>query len=81
MRRLVFTAARVGAEHFIRIIFGTSNGRVVYETYKTESLFPEDIAAANGHDSVAAYLISQCKRYVNYFITLGSVESVYSGIN
>lgn len=67
LRRLVFTAASVGAEQFIRIIFGTSNGRVIYETYKSESPLPEEIASAYGHDSLAAYLISQTKRYVNYY--------------
>ena len=70
LRRLVFTAARIGAEQFIRLIFGTSAGHTVYETYKNESIFPEDIATSNGHDHIAAYLETQSKKYANYFLTL-----------
>lgn len=72
-------AARVGAEQFIRMTFSSSNARMVYETYKNDSLFPEDIAAASGHDSIAKFLATQTKRFVNYFVTIWSAEHLLDG--
>lgn len=67
-------AARVGAEQFLRITMSTSNARILYEANKNDSLFPEDIAAASGHDNIAAFLAAQTKRLVNYFVTLQSAK-------
>ena len=67
-------AARVGAEQFLRITLSTSNARILYEANKNDSLFPEDIAAASGHDNIATFLTTQTKRFVNYFVTLQSAE-------
>lgn len=55
LRRMLYTAARIGAEKFIRTVFRTSAGGIVFEAYKMLSALPEDIADANGHDEVAAY--------------------------
>lgn len=76
LRRLVFTAARTGAEQFIRMIFGTSARRAVYETYKNEPLLPEDVAATKGHDRIAAYLGAQTKKYAIFRIKNCRIGSV-----
>lgn len=64
LRCLVYTAARIGAEEFIRMIFCTSAGRIVFEGYKKESLLPEDMADANGHEEISTFLRAITKRYM-----------------
>lgn len=63
--RLLFTAARIGEEKFIRLVFGTSAGRAAFEAYKNKSPSPENIADENGHKKIAAYLRSITERYLN----------------
>ena len=63
--RLLFTAARIGEEKFIRLVFGTSAGRAAFEAYKNKSPLPENIADENGHKKIAAYLRSITERYLN----------------
>ena len=53
LRCLVYTAAGIGAEEFLRMIFSTSAGRIVFEAYKKESTLPEDMADENGHEGIA----------------------------
>ena len=65
LRRLLFTAARIGEEKFIRLVFGTSAGRAAFEVYKNKSPLPENIADENGHKKIAAYLRSITERYLN----------------
>lgn len=64
LRRLLHTAARIGHEKFIRLIFATSAGRTVFEAYKNKSPLPENVADANGHEKIATYLRSIAKRYI-----------------
>jgi len=63
LRCLVYTAAGIGAEEFIRMIFSTSAGRIVFEAYKKESPLPEDMADANGHEETATFLRAITKRF------------------
>ena len=63
--RLLFTAARIGEEKFILLVFGTSAGRAAFEAYKNKSPLPENIADENGHEKIAAYLRSITERYLN----------------
>ena len=60
--RLLFTAARIGEEKFIRLVFGTSAGRAAFEAYKNKPPLPENIADENGHEKIAAYLRSITER-------------------
>ena len=61
---LVYTAAEIGAEEFIQMIFSTPAGRIVFEAYKKESSLPEDMAEANGHEDIATFLRAITKRYI-----------------
>jgi len=64
LRCLLYTAAEIGAEEFIQMIFSTSAGRIVFEAYKKESSLPEDMADANGYEDIAAFLRAITKRYI-----------------
>ena len=64
LRCLIYTAAKVGAEEFIRTICSTPAGRVVFEAYEKESTLPEDLADANGHEGIATFLRAITKRYI-----------------
>lgn len=64
LRCLVYTAAGIGAEEFLRMIFSTSAGRIVFEAYKKESTLPEDMADENGHEGIATFLRAITKRYI-----------------
>jgi len=70
LQRLLYTAAQIGAEEFIRTLFSTSAGRIVFESYKNRSPLPEDIADANGHDEIAGYFRSITERYCSYVLNL-----------
>lgn len=56
LQLLVYTAAQTNAEQFIQMIFSTSVGKIVFNTYKGRTPLPEDVARANGHDNLAQYL-------------------------
>ena len=62
LRRLVYTAARIGAGEFIRMLFSTSARHIVFKAYKNRCPLPEDIADANGHYEIATYLRSATER-------------------
>lgn len=59
----VYAAARFGVESFIRMVFGTSAGRIIFARYSNKSPLPEELADRNGQNEIAAYLRSVKKRY------------------
>ncbi|XP_020630602.1 uncharacterized protein LOC110067600 [Orbicella faveolata] len=63
LRCLIYTAAGIGAEGFVRMIFSTSAGGIIFEAYKKESPLPENIADANGHEEIATFLRVMTKRF------------------
>ena len=67
---LVYTASETGAKQFIELIFSTSAGQIVFDSYKGRTCLPEDVARANGHDDLANYLQDLTTRYKRdvYFI-------------
>lgn len=60
---LVYAAARFGVESFIRMVFGTSAGRIIFSRYCNKSPLPEELADRNGQNEMAAYLRSVKERY------------------
>ena len=65
LRLLVYTAAEIGAQQFIEMIFSTSAGRVVFDAYKDSSQLPEVIARKRGHEETANYLEDITARYIS----------------
>ena len=53
---MVYKAAQTNAQEFLEMVFSTSAGQVVFNSYKDRTPLPEDIARANGHDELAQYL-------------------------
>ena len=49
LQLLVYTAAEVGAQQFLEVIFSTSAGKIVFDSYKDCIPLPKDVARANGH--------------------------------
>ena len=47
----------------IEIIFNLPTGEVAFNSYKSRSLLPEDVAIAHGHKETAQYLKDVTKRY------------------
>lgn len=64
LRLLVYTAAEHGAQQFIEMIFTSSAGRVIFETYKESLTLPEDIAKKHGNEDTGKYLEVVTKRCV-----------------
>ncbi|XP_022808807.1 uncharacterized protein LOC111345793, partial [Stylophora pistillata] len=60
---LVYTAAEIGGQRFIEMIFNSSAGRVVYDLYKDRSALPEAIARECGHEKKAIYVEEITKRF------------------
>ena len=56
LQLLVYAAAETGAQPFIKMIFQTSAGRVVFDSYKNILPLPEVVARNNGHEETAHYL-------------------------
>ena len=56
MQLLVYTAAQTNAREFIEMVFSTSAGQIVFNSYKDRTPLPEDVAEANGHEELAQYL-------------------------
>ena len=56
LQLLVYTAAHEGAQQLLEIIFSTSAGKIVFDSYKDRTPLPEDVARANGHDELAKFL-------------------------
>ena len=63
LQSLVYIAAQTGALQFIELIFSTSAGQIVFDSYKDRTPSPEDIARACGHDDLANYLQDLTTRY------------------
>ena len=59
---LVYAAAERGAQEFIDLIFTSSAGRIVFDTYKDSSRLPEAIAKDHGNEQTAHYLEGVTKR-------------------
>ena len=78
LKALVYAAAEAGAMRLIETIFSLPAGRVVFESYKEESLLPEDIAEENGHGKVAAYLRGKTKRSVDVLCVFHSLKHPFS---
>ena len=56
---LVYKAAELGGidgQKFIQMIFSTSAGTVVFNSYRNRATLPEDVAGTNGHLTLANYL-------------------------
>ena len=53
---LVYKAAEIDGQEFIQVIFSTSAGKVIFNSYKNNAVLPEDVARANGHTVLADYL-------------------------
>lgn len=64
---MVYTAAETDAQEFIEMIFSTSAGQVVFNSYKDRTPLPEDVARANGHEELAQYLQDVNTRYGKIF--------------
>ena len=45
------------------MVFSTSAGQVVFNSYKDRTPLPEDVARANGHEELAQYLQDVHTRY------------------
>jgi len=52
----VYKAAEIDGLEFIQMIFSTSAGKVVFNSYRNSATLPEDVARANGHLALANYL-------------------------
>ena len=68
LSRLVYEAAESDAQQFIRMIFNSSAGKVVFNAYKNNSTLPEVIAKDHGNNETANYLEDINKRYICYNI-------------
>ena len=64
---MVYTAAETDAQEFIEMVFSTSAGQVVFNSYKDRTPLPEDVARANGHEELAQYLQHVNTRYGKLF--------------
>ena len=62
LQLLVYTAAQVGAQQFLEVIFSTSAGKIVFNSYKDRTPLPEDVARANDHDELVEFLQDVNKR-------------------
>ena len=56
LQLMVYTAAQTDAREFIEMVFSTSAGQIVFNSYKNRTPLPEDVARANGHEELAQYL-------------------------
>ncbi|CAH3152700.1 unnamed protein product [Pocillopora meandrina] len=59
---ILFAAAATNDRECIEVIFSTSAGEAVFQTYRNSSILPEDIARARGHQNLAEYLQNVHKR-------------------
>ena len=60
---LVYVAAEIGALQFLKIIFTSSAGMVVFSAYRENSTLPEVIARDHGNEETANYLEDVTKRW------------------
>ena len=66
---MFYIAAERGAQQFIEMIFSTSAGQVVFNSYKDRTPLPEDVARANGHEELAQYLQDVNTRYMDCLLS------------
>ena len=62
LQLLVYTAAHEDTQLFLEMIFSTSAGKIVFDSYKDRTPLPEDVARANGHDKMTKFLQDVNKR-------------------
>ena len=63
LQLMVYTAAQTDAQEFIEMVFSTSAGQVVFNSYKDRIPLPEDVARTNGHEELAQFLQDEHARY------------------
>ena len=63
LQGIPFVAAATNDRECIEIIFSTSAGEAVFQTYRNSSILPEDTARARGHQNLAEYLQNVHKRF------------------
>ena len=56
LQLMLYTAAKIGASQFVRVLFSTSAGRAVFNQYRDNATLPHNVAQANGHQELAQYL-------------------------
>ena len=56
------------------MIFSTSAGQVVFNSYKDRTPLPEDVARANGHEDLAQYLQDVNIRYMSVFCRVSLIN-------
>lgn len=56
LQSLVYKAAEIGGREFIQMMFSTSAGKAVFNSYRNCATLPEDVARTNGHLTLANYL-------------------------
>lgn len=59
---ILFAAAATNDRECVEIIFSTSAGEAVFQTYRNSSILPEDTARARGNQNLAEYLQNVHKR-------------------
>ena len=67
---LLYKAAECGAQVFIKMIFNSSAGRVIFHEYKDSVPLPEVIARNHGHENTALYLEEVTVRLVAHTTVL-----------
>ena len=67
---LLYKAAECGAQVFIKMIFNSSAGRVIFHEYKDSVPLPEVIARNHGHENTALYLEEITARLVTHTTVL-----------
>lgn len=67
---LLYKAAECGAQVFIKMIFNSSAGRVIFHEYKDSVPLPEVIARNHGHENTALYLEEMTSRLVTHTTVL-----------
>lgn len=72
LQLMVYTAAETDAQEFIEMVFSTSAGQVVFNSYKDRTPLPEDVARANGHEELAQFLQDVNTRYRKIFVCLSN---------
>ena len=72
LQLLVYTAAQEGAQQFLEVIFSTSAGKIVFNSYKDWTPLPEDVARANGHDKLVEFLQDVNKRWFKIIMMMTS---------
>lgn len=78
LQLMVYTAAETDAQDFIEMVFSTSAGQIVFNSYKDRTPLPEDVARANGHKELAQYLQDVNTRYGENFSFVYMIQGNYT---